>query len=113
MASGRKGWVITAPPRRSAVIRTSSFWSSLRTTDSTPLSSGFRALSFTSIATPQREVSQPASSCAVALSGSPSIRPPLTTTGSPRRPDTESRLEARIARQAVLRVQARSVSPGA
>ena len=42
-----------------------------------------------------------------------SIRPPRTCTGSPRRPDTESRVEARIDRHAVLRVQARSVSPGA
>ena len=111
--SGRKGWLMTAPPRRSAWICTSSFWSRVRTTDSTPLSPGVRTLSSTLTGQPQRADSQPATSWAVGLAGSPWMRPPLIATGSPRRPATESTPDARMARHPVLRVQARSVSPGA
>jgi hypothetical protein len=80
---------------------------------STPLPSGVREPCTTSTLQPQRDEIQPAMSWAVALCGSPSTRAPATLTGSPRRPATESSVEVSENRQAVLRVQARSVSPGA
>ena len=104
---------MTAPPLRSSCNRTSSSWSSRSTTESMPAVPGARLPGTTGIAQPHRDASQPATSWAVALSGSPSTWPPFTCTGSPRRPDTESRVEASVARHGVLRVQLRSVSPGA
>ena len=65
-----------------------------RTTESTPLGPGTRPPASTATCCPVREDSQPPSSCALGFAGSPSMSPPVTCTGSPRRPETASRVEA-------------------